>query len=42
MGYTLEELRGTVVGTERARTEGEDHEELIEETLGKDAPRRRT
>lgn len=43
MGYTLEELRelrGTVVGTERARTEGEDHEELIEETLGKDGPRR--
>lgn len=43
MGYTLGELRdlrGTVVGAERARHDGEDHEELIEETLSKDAPKR--
>jgi hypothetical protein len=43
MGYTLAELRdlrGSVVGAERARHDGEDHEELIEETLGKDAPTR--
>jgi hypothetical protein len=43
MGYTLaelRELRGTVVGAERARTDGEDHEQLIEETLGRAAPKR--
>jgi hypothetical protein len=43
MGYTLSELRalrGTVVGSERARHDGEDHEQLIEETLGRTAPRR--
>lgn len=43
MGYTLSELRdlrGSVVGAERARHDGDDHEELIAETLGKDAPPR--
>jgi hypothetical protein len=43
MGYTLAELRdlrGSVVGAERARHDGEDHEELIEKTLGKRAPAR--
>ena len=43
MGYTVSELRdlrGTVVGSARARGDGEDHECLIQETLGKSAPRR--
>jgi hypothetical protein len=43
MGYTMEELRnlrGTTIGAERARSDGDDHEALISETLGKDAPRR--
>jgi len=43
MGYTLKELRelrGTVVGAERARNDGTDHEKLILETLGTEAPRR--
>jgi tRNA G10 N-methylase Trm11 len=43
MGYTvgeLRDLRAGVVGAERARNDGEDHEQLIEDTLGMDAPRR--
>jgi SAM-dependent methyltransferase len=43
MGYTMDELRnlrGTTIGAERARNDGDDHEELISATLGGGAPRR--
>jgi hypothetical protein len=43
MGYTMDELRslrGTTIGSERARGDGNDHEALICEMLGSDAPRR--